>query len=335
MRAAVVLASGSLAPGASTSVPFTSLPTVVGGLIANLEALEIRLTKSLASTVRPASATFRIRDMSEVLFDGNGLELARQMRERGESLSQVLGTGSSADTAVFRWRPGYGAEDGDMQHAAGLFVGGDVLITMPADGTPSQAFAYEVIAKLALSKTDIRVANRAVTRTLASGARDLAGDFILARARDASFSTANTYTMGVGSRDIITSVSGAILQPSYETSLRPAGDPVLLTAVLQTTIGPPDFVRAAGGAYAKAGLLPVSKLPLSGGVAKFSGGWSGDVIATVIYPRDRDSVKQALAVAAARAGVPVPSSSKVKTRNGNAFKAFDLGRFMPITGKLG
>lgn len=333
MRAAQVLATGSLGSASSVSIPFTSLAASVGGLLANVEALEVRLTKTVGSTVRPQAATIRIRDMEEILFDGTGSELLAQMRERGEGISAQLGSASATDQCLLRWRPGHGSECEDMQHAAGLFHGGDLLITTPTD--VGQTTNYEVVAKLALSPTDLRVASRAVTRTLASGTGTLAGDFVLARARDASFSTANTYTLGVGSRDVLTSLTGYHAQLAYETSLRPAGDPVVLTAVAQTTIAGPDLVRVASGAYASEGLTPISKLPLSGGVAKFQSGWSGAPLVTAIYPREREQVRRMLEVAAARAGVAPPSSSKVKSRSRNPFKAVALARFMPITGKVG
>jgi hypothetical protein len=330
MRSLQVLATGTLASAASVVVPFTALRTKVGGKLANLEAITIRLSKGAGSTVRPYTATVKIRDSEEVLFDSNGTELLMQQRERGESIVCQLGSGSATDACLLKWRPGYGADEADMQQAAGLFQGGDITITAPADG--GQTTTYEVVAHLALGD-ELRVPSRCVTRTLGASAREQAGNFLVASVRDQSFSAGASYTVETGQREIFTSVTGTILQQESEASLGPAGDPVTLTAVAASTLASPNFIRAAMAGSSDYRLPPLSKLPESDGVLRLTAGFVGAPLTTVIYPRSAAEVRARMEAACNRAGIPFVKSLKAKTRHGGPFNAAHLAPYFPITGK--
>lgn len=330
MRALQTLASGSLGSAASVTIPFTALRTKIGGLLANVEAIFIRLTKTVATVNRPQAAAIRLRDSAEVLFDSNGIELLAQSRERGEGIVAQLGAASAADTCILKWRPGYGQEDGDLQQAAGLFQGGDITITTQTDA--GQTTNYEVVVAYALSK-ELKLPTRRVTRQLGASAREQAGQFLIAGVRDLSFSAAANYSLSSGQREIFSGVNGASLQNLYEGSLGPAGDPVVLTAVASSTLQTPNLIRAACAGQSTNELPPLSKLPSSEGNIQMVAGFVGTPLTSVLYPRSEQEIRDRLAEAAARAGIPVPTTVKVKTRNGNSFRAAELAPYMPITAK--
>lgn len=297
-----VLATGTYGSAGSVTVPLTALATSIQGQPANLAAIVIRLSKGVASTVRPYSASVIIRDSSEPLFDGSGAELLQQARERGESISAQLGSASAADACVLVWRPGYGRKVTDQQGAAGLFTSGSVAITGPTDA--GQTVTYEIVA--VLDGGAPRVHQRVLTKTLA-GARQVPGDFLLARLRDSAFAGATLYTVDTNGGNLISGVSGNTLQAQFETSCGPAGDPVLLTAVAQTTLTGPNFVRSLLSDYSYGSgekLPPLSRLPDSNGNVNATAGFTANLVVTQIYPRTRAESERLMRQACERAGVP-------------------------------
>jgi hypothetical protein len=265
----------------------------------------IRITKTVASVNRPFPAQVVIRDSSEPIFDGSFLELLNQQRERGEGVVAQLGSASASDSAQAIWRPGYGLRVEDSGHASGLFQGGgSIQINFPTDA--GQTYNYEILAMLDTSG-GLKISSRAITRTLSSTTRDIQGDFLLARIRDASFATANSYAIRTSKRDILNGVNGLSLQQLYEASLGPAGDPVVLTAVAQTTIGPPNFIRSILADYSYGGgekMPPISVLPESGGSVTLTNGFAGSPIVTYLYPRMRAEAESLARQACSRHGVP-------------------------------
>lgn len=337
MRSTQVLASGTLSSVATANtvvIPFTALRTKVGGFLANVEAIGIRLTKSVTSIVRPYAGSITIRDSDEVLFAAPMAELLMQQRERGEGIVAQLGAVTAIDSAFLKWRPGYGSDDADCQQASGLFLGGDLTFVTAPDAAASQTIAYEVIAFLALGR-ELRIPSRCVTRVLGATAREQAGDFKVVRVRDQSFSSSALYSVETGQREIFSSVSGLALQQAAESILGPAGDPVVLTAVAQTTIASPNFIRGAMGGFSGAKQAPLSKLPSSDGVLRFTAGFVGAPLTTVIYPRTQADSRAKAEAAAARAGVQAPEALKIKSRFDNDFKAGELAPYMPLTAKVG
>lgn len=303
-RAIQTLASGSAGSATTVNIPLSGLQTSVDGEPANVVGFGLRLTKTVASTVRPNPSQVIVRDSAEPLFDSTFLELLGQMRERGEGIQAQLGAASAADTALAFWRPGYGELADDSGHAAGLFQGGgSVQFTTPTDA--GQTTNYELFAVLDTSG-GLRIAPRAITRTLSSTTRDLQGDFLLARLRDASFSTAGSYSVRTSKREIVTGLSGFAIQNAYESSLGAAGDPVVLTAVAQSTISNPNLIRAILGDFSYGSgekLPPISRLPDSGGSVTLTSGFVGSPVVTYLYPRSRQEAETLARAACQRHGV--------------------------------
>lgn len=304
MRSIQSLATGTTGSATQVTVSLSGLSTDVGGEPANVVGFGIRVSKTITSIVRPFPAVV-IRDSSEPLFDSTFLELLAQQRERGEAIVAQLGAVTAIDSASAVWRPGYGAEVKDAGHAAGLFQGGgSIVLTFPTDA--GQTFTYEVIAYLD-TNSGLRIAPRAITRTLSATTRDLQGDFLLARLRDGGFLTTASYSVRNAARELLTSISGLSLQHAYESSLGPAGDPVVLTAVAQTTIATPNLIRAmlndfSYGAGEKT--PPVSMLPDSRGTITLTSGFAGAPTVTYLYPRTRGEAEALARTACNRHGVP-------------------------------
>ncbi len=304
-RAIQTIASGSAGSAATVNIPLSGLQTAIDGEPCNVVGISIRLTKTVASTVRPNPSQVIIRDAFEPLFDSTFLELLGQMRERSEGIQAQLGSASAADTALAVWRPGYGEMADDAGHAAGLFQGGgSVQFTTPTD--VGQTTNYEVFASLDTSG-GLRISPRAITRTLSATTRDIQGDFLLARLRDGSFSTANSYSVRTSKREIMTGLSGFAIQNAYESSLGPAGDPVVLTAVAQSTISPPNLIRAVCADFSYGSgekLPPISRLPNSAGSVTLTAGFAGSPTVTYLYPRSRGEAENLARQACQRHSVP-------------------------------
>lgn len=335
MRSLQVLASGTIATTATAQtvvVPFTALRTKVGGFLTNLEAISLRLTKTVTSIVRPYAGSITIRDSDEVLFAAPMSEVLAQSRERGEAISAQLGAVTAIDTTLLVWRPGYGSDEADCQQAAGLFVGGDVTFVTAVDAAASQTIQWELVAHLALGN-ELRIPARAITRVLGASAREQAGQFKIARVRDQSFSAAASYSIETGQREVFTAVTGATLLRMEDTALGPAGDPVVLTAVAQTTLASPNFIRCACSGKSGTELPPLSKLPDSDGVLRMTAGFVGAPLTTVIYPRSAAETRAKVEAAAQRAGISVPDVLKIKSRFDSEFKASALAPYMPVTAK--
>lgn len=309
-----IFSQAGVAAGTTTNVSLQPLATSIAGRPANLVGLTFRLAKSAASTVRTQGTNVVIRDNSEPLFDATLAEMASQERERGEAVHLRLGAASAADVVVATWRPGYGSDTRDAGHAAGLFVaGGGITITTPVDGAIT--YTIEVVAQLDASGP-LRIAPRAITRALAATVREIPGDFLLARLRDAGHVDANTYSVRTSEREILTGVSGATIRGLYEKALGPAGDPVLLTAELQWTLASPNMVRAILSDFSYGSgekMPPMSRLPRSAGNVSLVAGFAGAPIVTYIYPRTRGEAESLARTACDRAGVayaaPMPPLS--------------------------
>lgn len=305
MRAIQSLFSAPVPSAGAVNIPLTGLQTAIDGQPANVVGIAIRLTKTVATVNRPFPASVVIRDSSEPLFDSAFTELLAQHRERGEGLNAQLGAASAADTAFAIWRPGYGQRVEDAGHAAGLFQGGgSIQFTLPTDA--GQTTNVEVFAYLDAGK-GLCIAPRAITRTLSATTRDLTGDFILARLRDASHAAAGVYSVRTSAREILTGIVGASLTAAYESSLGPAGDPVVVTAVAQSTLSSPNMIRAILSDYSYGSgekLPPISKLPKSDGSVTLSAGFVGAPIVTYLYPRSRGEAEALARQACSRHGVP-------------------------------
>lgn len=338
MRSLQVLASGVLSSVAAANtvvIPFTALRTKVGGMLANVEAFSLRLAKSVTSTVRPWAGSIAIRDSDEVLFSAPMAEMLAQQRERGEAIVAQLGAVTAIDSVLLKWRPGYGNRNADCQQAAGLFVGGDLTFVTAPDAAGSQTITYELVAHLALGK-ELRVPSRCITRVLGATAREQAGVFKVARVRDQSFSAAAAYSVETGQREVFTNVSGNTLSALAETALGPAGDPVVLTAVAQSTLTAPNFIRAAMAGFSETLLPPLTKLPDSDGVLRFTAGFVGAPLTTVIYPRSAAETRAKVEAAASRAGLSTsPDQLKFKSLNGRDFVDGANAPYMPVTAKVG
>ena len=336
-RSLQVLASGTLASVAAANtvtIPFTALRTKVGGLLANVEAFSLRLTKSVTSTVRPYAGSVAIRDSDEVLIAAPMAEILAQQRERGEAIVAQLGAVTAIDTVVLKWRPGYGNRNADCQQAAGLFVGGDFTFVTAPDAAASQTITYELVAHLALGK-ELRIPSRTITRVLGATAREQAGVFKVVRVRDQSFSASAQYSLETGQREIFTNVSGTLLSALQESMLGPAGDPVTLTAVAQSTLVAPNLVRAAMAGFSDKLQPPLSKLPDSDGVLRMTAGFVGAPLTTVIYPRSTAETRAKVEAAASRAGLSTaPDVLKFKSRFGNDFVDGANAPYMPVTAKV-
>lgn len=311
MRSVQTVASGTLASAASVQIPLAGLQTSLDGEPANVMGFGIRITKGITSIVRPSTVAVVIRDSAEPLFDSNVAELLGQQRERGEAIVAQLGAVTAIDTVYAVWRPGYGQRVEDSGHAAGLFQGGgSISLTAPTDA--GQTLTYEVTAFLDTSG-GLRIAPRAITRVLASTARDIQGDFLLARLRDQSFANANTYAVRTSRREIINGLTGTSLSAMHESSLGPAGDPVVMTAVAQTTLVTPNFIRSILSDYSYGGgekQPPISKLPTSDGSVTLTSGFSGAPLVTYLYPRSKGEAEALARQACSRHGIayraPVP-----------------------------
>lgn len=315
-RAIQTIASAAGAAGGTPiNISLAGLQTDIAGRPANLVALSIRLVKSGAGTVRAQTGTIVIRDASEPLFDAPISELLGQQRERGEAVFCTLGSGSVADVLVATWRPGYGEFTEDAGHAAGLFQGGgSIVLTPPTDG--ALTWTYEVIAYLDTSG-GLRIAPRAITRVLSATTRDIQGDFLLARLRDQTHTDGNSYSVRTSERELLTGVSGQILRQQYENSIGPAGDPVTLTATVQSTITTPNLIRSmlfdysygSGGKYP-----PISKLPRSAGSVTLTAGFAGAPLVTYLYPRSRAEAEALARQACQRHGIayaaPLPPGNR-------------------------
>lgn len=324
------IATGSLAPGASATHAFTALKTRGRkGMVLNLKALHVRLAKGQASTVRPHACSLQIRDDSDLLFDGSGAELLMQARENSRAVRGVVGSASATDAANMTWRPGYGSDEADRQHAAGLFHGGSITVTAPADATGSQAFAYQIVAELAPSN-ELRIASRAVTRSIGASDRTIPGDFLLARLRDGTHTAGNSYQVETSDGSIVEAVTGAMLTDAYECAVGSRSDYGFATAAL-SGLGSPCIVRASE-AY-PGGDIPLTKLPHSAGNVALTSGFAGVPLVTYIYPRSKTEIESAAQRAAQRAGVNL-ESPKIKARFDGDFKASRFARFMPITCKV-
>lgn len=298
------IGTAALGSGGSANFSLQSLPTQIAGQPANIAALVIRIAKTVTSVNRPSAASITIRDNVENLFEGTGLELLAQSRERGEAVDAQLGAVTAIDAAVFVWRPGYGMRVEDQYAATGLFAaGGTVQVLLGTDA--GQTSNVEVLA--VLEGGPPRVHQRVLTRTLAAGSRDLPGDFLLARLRDASFSDSAAYTVRSTTQDLITGAIGRTLRALYETSLGPAGDPVVLTAVAQSTISGPNLVRAMLADYSYGSgekMPPLGELPTSGTNINLTAGFVGAPIVTQIFRRDRAQAENMMRLACDRAGIP-------------------------------
>lgn len=313
-RAIQTLYSAALGSAASVNVSLTNLQTAIGNEPCNVTGFGIRLSKTVASTVRPNPANVVIRDYIEPQFDGSFLEIISQMRERGEGIVAQLGAASAADQAFAIWRPGYGLAVEDSGHASALFQGGgSIQFTLPTDA--GQTTNVEIVAFLD-TNGGLRIANRAITRTLASTVREVPGDYKLARLRDASFAVANSFSVRTSQRELISAVGGATLQSAYESSLGPAGDPVVITAIAQTGFGTPNLVRSMLQDYSYGGgekMPPIARLPNSDGNVSLQSGFTGSPIVTYLYPRQREEAVSLARMACARHGVayraPIPPGS--------------------------
>lgn len=305
MRTQQTIGTAALTSGQSVTFPLTALQLKTAGRPTNVVGFGIRLTKTVASTVRPSAALITVRDAKEPQFDSTALELAGQMRERGEAPVLQLGAASAADTYFAVFRPGYGQKVQDSGHAAGLFqAGGSITITLPVDA--GQTTNVEVTAYLDTSG-GLRIAPRAITRQLAATTREVPGDYLLARLRDAGFVPANVFSVRTSERELLTGISGITLQQAYEASLGPAGDPVVLTAVAQTGISPPNLVRSILADFSYGGgekQPPISVLPNSNGNVSALAGFTGALIVTYLYPRSLSEARELAAAACQAAGVP-------------------------------
>jgi hypothetical protein len=306
MRTQQIIGTAALTSGQSVTFPFTALQVKTAGRPTNLVGVSVRLAKTVASIVRPATAAITIRDAKEPQFDSTGLELAAQMRERGEAPTLQLGAASATDTFFAIFRPGYGLKPEDFAHAAGLFQsGGSITIALPVDA--GQTTNVEVTAYLD-TNGGLRIAPRAITRQLAATTREIPGDYLLARLRDAGFVAANVYSVRTSERELLTGITGLTLQQAYEASLGPAGDPVVLTAVAQTAISAPNFVRSILADYSYGSgekQPPISYLPNSNGNVSALAGFAGAPIVTYLYPRSLAEARELAAAACQAAGVPL------------------------------
>lgn len=319
-----------VAQASTQSIPLTALDTRVGDLPANLAALHIRIAKVGASAVRPwaGGARVEVRDDNEVLFDAAAGELLAQAREDGRAMSAQLAAGNAADAVLLTWRPGYGKKDGDRMHAAGLFHGGGVRVTLPTDG--ANTFNVTVVAELA-GAPELVLAARAVTRELGASDRQVAGDFIAARLRDLSHAAGNSYLVETSRRQLVAGVAGAVLTDLYEQSAGNLSDPVTTGAGAASTVRAPDIMRATLGAH-ESGPVPLSKLPHSAGNLRLTSGFAGVPVVQAIYPRSAEDARNAFERAASRAGVRL-TEAKVKPIEGT-FKAAALVPYMPLVAKV-
>lgn len=304
MQAIQTIFSAAVASAGVVNAPLSALQTAIDGQPANVIGFGIRLTKTVATVNRPFPAQIVIRDSTEPLFDASFQELLAQHRERGEGLVCQLGAASAADTAYAVWRPGYGQRVEDSGHAAGLFQGGgSIQFTLPTDA--GQTTNVEIVAFLDAGR-GLCIAPRAITRTLAATTRDLQGDFLLARLRDGTFAPAGVYSVRTSAREILTGVVGASLSAAYESSLGPAGDPVVLTAIAASTLTGPNMIRSVLSSYSYGSgekLPPIGKLPKSDGSVTLTAGFVGAPTVTYIYPRSRGEAESLARQACARHGV--------------------------------
>jgi hypothetical protein len=310
-----LLDNASVGSAGTLNVSLNQLQPVIGGLIANLASLRIRIAKSSASAVRPHSCFVAIRDgvSGTDLFAGSGLELLAQQREDGSLPQATYGSGSAADSCLLVWRPGYGADPSDRQHAAALFSGGNVSLTMPSDS--GQTFIVDVVAELRGAR-EIRLANKC--RTLTHGnAGEISGSFLLARLRDVNHAPGSTYRVTSGGVDLL-NARGRVLTDSYEAAMN-VGSP-------QTGVQP-CLVRAAHGQAAPL----LTKLPESVGAVSLQGFGGSSVIYSRIDAWGADEAKE-LANRVASATSKQTGVAKVKTRFDSQFVG--SARYMPLTVKV-
>lgn len=105
----------------------------------------------------------------------------------------------------------------------------------------------------------------------------------------------------------LTARAGEPVLRHYETSLGPAGDPVVLTAVAQSTISGPNLVRAMLADYSYGSgekMPPLGELPVSGTNINLTAGFVGAPIVTQIFRRDRAQAENMMRLACDRAGIP-------------------------------
>jgi hypothetical protein len=304
----------TLGSAGALNVSLNQIQAVIGGLVANLASIRIRIAKASASTVRPHACVVSIRDgvSGTDLFNGSGLELLAQQREDGGIPQATYGAGSAADSCLLVWRPGYGADESDRQHAAALFSGGNVSLTMPTDA--GQTFTVDVVAELRGAR-EIRIANKA--RTLTHGnAGEIAGSFLLARLRDPAHAAANTYKVTAGGVDLLTA-KGRIITDSYESAMA--------SGVAQGVS--PCLVRAAHGIHEPL----ITKLPESVGAVSLTGFAGSSAVYTRIDPWTPEEARE-LANRVAGATSRVTGAAKVKTRYDAPFGG--NARYMPLTVKV-
>lgn len=328
MRALHTLYQGTAGSAARVTVPFTSLPTSVRGLQANLSGLEIRIAKGAASTVRPATATVVIRDGAETKYEGTVLELVAEAREDGKAPQVTLGAASAADSVRAEWRPGYGRRHQDRAQAAGLFLGGGVDIQLPTDA--GQTYTVSVVARLLLHSRKLYLPSRAITRALSATDKGLAADYLLARLRDASHSAATEYVVTSAKGDFVRGVLGALVTDVYE-ALMPTADPIKTGAFSLSSIASPDFIRAVLGEREP----QLTKLPESGGNMNWPN-FAGAPIVTEIRPQTAGDVEAAMRKIESTHGVKL-RDVEVEDARGDSVSGAGLrfSRYMPVVFSVG
>jgi hypothetical protein len=156
-----------------------------------------------------------------------------------------------------------------------------------------------VIARLLLHANKLYVPSRAVTRTLNTNDKALAGDYLLARLRDSAHSATTEYVITASRGDIVRGALGAAVTASYE-SMMPSGDPAIVGSLALSGIANPDFVRFISGTSQPM----LSKLPESGGNISWPN-FAGAPLITEIRPRNASDVEAVMRKLATAHGVQI------------------------------